>query len=360
MDLPFTAQNIQYAENFLAQGDMGTALPMLLALRDQAEEYIEAECQTTDDTQYFSFADTFERLAYRKVEDDPRTLVQVEIPFDRLYSDLAFAYIRQQEYVLARDMLMQAVRWNPMNCNYRLDLAELFRALGDKQEWAALSVSVLKRASDPVAGGRAYANLGQFFLDEDNLAAAVGCARLAAGTAGDDTRTVRLMNRLNSEHSDWQELTDDHVMAELMQQGIPTSPNAEIAICLLMCASDAAAAGDRNEATRLTVRARDLVGEPASKVLIKLIHESDEELAREKAAHADLNFVVTRPANGASKDDSEDGGADAAGADAGTADATDAAGDAPAGDVAPEADAVPEAGSDAAAHSEGESTDARS
>ena len=56
---------------------------------------------------------------------------------------MAFAYIRQQDYVSARNALMQAVRWDPMNCNYRLDLAELFRALEDKQEWASLSFSVL-------------------------------------------------------------------------------------------------------------------------------------------------------------------------------------------------------------------------
>ena len=284
MDLPFTERDIQYAENFLAQGDMGTALPLLLALRDEAEEYIDAECQTTDDTQFFSFADTFERLAYRRVEKDPRTLVQVGAPFDRLYSDLAFAYIRQQEYVLARDALMQAVRWNPMNCNYRLDLAELFRALGNTQEWAALSASVIERASDPTAGGRAYANLGQFFLDEDNLAAAVGCARLALNSAGGDARTTRLMGRLNSEHPEWQEIEDAEALATLAEQGISVSPNAEIAVCLLMCASDAAAEGDRDEATRLTVRARNLVGEPAAKALIKLIRESDAELAQEQAS----------------------------------------------------------------------------
>ena len=284
MDLPFTERDIQYAENFLAQGDMGTALPLLLALRDEAEEYIEAECQTTDDTQFFSFADTFERLAYRRVEKDPRTLVQVGAPFDRLYSDLAFAYIRQQEYVLARDALMQAVRWNPMNCNYRLDLAELFRALGNTQEWAALSASVIERASDPTAGGRAYANLGQFFLDEDNLAAAVGCARLALNSAGGDARTARLMGRLNSERPEWQEIEDAEALATLAEQGISVGPNAEIAVCLLMCASDAAAEGDRDEATRLTVRARNLVGEPAAKALIKLIRESDAELAQEQAS----------------------------------------------------------------------------
>lgn len=44
--------------------------------------------------------------------------------------------------------------------------------------------------------------------------------------------------------------------------------SAEIAICLIMCATDAASDGDKQEATRLTVRARDLVGEEACAAII--------------------------------------------------------------------------------------------
>ena len=167
MDLPISLQDITYAENYLAQGDLATATPLLERLVELAEEYIDAECKTEENRQFFSFDSKFERLAYRRVEKDPRELVQVEVPFDRLYSDMAFAYIRQQDYVSARNALMQAVRWDPMNCNYRLDLAELFRALEDKQEWASLSFSVLERASDGKCAARAYANLGQYFLEAE-------------------------------------------------------------------------------------------------------------------------------------------------------------------------------------------------
>ena len=57
------------------------------------------------------------------------------------------------------------------------DLAELFRALEDKQEWASLSFSVLERASDGKCAARAYANLGQYFLEPEteNISAATSC-----------------------------------------------------------------------------------------------------------------------------------------------------------------------------------------
>ena len=287
MDMPIDARDIAYAENCLASGDLETAAPLLEQLAQAAGEYAERELQATDQKQWFCFDNAFERLAYRRVERDPRELEQVEVPLDRLYADLAFVHIRRQEWEDARDALMQAVRWNPMNCNYRLDLAELFRVLGDSQEWAALSASVLERAADARSAGCAYANLASFFLEAGNPRAAAGCQRLATRLAANEQRVVRLGARMEQEHPELADEPDDALFAEVNLQGVSTSPNAEIAICLLMCASDAAAAGDRDEAARLTVRARDLVGAEACEALVKLIRESDAELAQERAGSAD-------------------------------------------------------------------------
>ncbi len=290
MEAPFSMNDLAYAENFLAQDDAQTALPLLLDLRDAAEAFIDTSCTPTEDTQYFSFGSTFERLAYRRVEGDPRTLVNVTVPFDRLYADLSFAYVRLNEHTLARDALMQAVRWNPMRCAYRLDLAELFRFLGDTKEWASLSHSVVERASNARDAARAYANLGLLFLDEENLAAASACARRACEL--DDTcRTATMLReRLDRDYPEHAEISDEQAFAELEQQGVPATPNAEIAVCMLMCATDAARAGNEQEATRLTIAARDLIGADASRALIQLIRESDAELAsehREEGRHAE-------------------------------------------------------------------------
>ena len=97
MDLPIDAHDIEYAENFLASGDLAAALPLLERLVELFEEYADAEFCDTERTQWFSFHDAFERLAYRRVENDPRELVQLDVPVDRLYSALAFAYIRTQD-----------------------------------------------------------------------------------------------------------------------------------------------------------------------------------------------------------------------------------------------------------------------
>ena len=277
METPISEQDIEYAETYLAAGDISTASQMLERYLELAEEYIAEECQATDEVQYFSFQDSFERLCYARVEHDPRRIVAVPAPFDRLYSDVAYVCIQQQDYERARDALVQAVRWNPMNCKYRLDLAEIFRALGDIQEWAALSNSVLERASDGRVAARAYSNLGQLFIDQDNAVAASGCARLDVRLAPADARTVALMDRLAKEHPEVAKDSDDHVLGELSIQGIPTSPSADVAICLLICASDAATAGDRAQAAEYTARANGLIGKEACSALIKMIRETDNE-----------------------------------------------------------------------------------
>ena len=289
MDLPIDAHDIEYAENYLVTGDIATALPLLRKLVEMVEEVTEKECVPTDKVQYFTFEDPFERLAYRRVEKDPRELVQLDVPLDRLYSALAFACIQLKDWESARDALMQAVRWNPMNCSYRLDLAEIFRVLGDTKEWSALSFSVVERASDAKSLARAYANLGQFLLDEGNALAASGCVRLALNYAPNEQRVTRLVNRIAQEAPETADDTDDHALSALAQEGVPTAPSADVAICLLMSATDAAAAGDKNLATTLTVRAHELVGEEACRVLVKMIRESDAELAAEaeEAQHAE-------------------------------------------------------------------------
>ena len=123
MDMPIVAHDIDYVESLLAAGELEEARIMLEQLAEQAGEYADAACQATEARQWFSFADAFERLAYRRVERDPRELTQVEAPFDRLYAALGYVYIQKRQLEPARDALKLAVRWNPMNCAHRLNLA---------------------------------------------------------------------------------------------------------------------------------------------------------------------------------------------------------------------------------------------
>lgn len=265
------------AEGLIAGGQADLAVELLERLAADAEEYVDRNCPTTDEVQWFSFPTIFERLCYRRVEKDPRELRDVGEPLDRLYADLAFALVNEGDYAAATEALRQAVRWNPMGCGYRLDLAELYRTNGDVDEYLALTFSVFERASDVRHLVRAFCNFARHFMDTGADSAAAAALRCARRLDWPDVVLEDLLERAKGTRADPDSLSDEQASSVLAENGLPDGANAEVALCMLMCATDSAASGDRTLATALTVRARDLVGAPAVKALLELIRSTDAE-----------------------------------------------------------------------------------
>lgn len=265
------------AEGLIAGGQADLAVELLERLAADAEEYVDRNCPTTDEVQWFSFPTIFERLCYRRVEKDPRELRDVGEPLDRLYADLAFALVNEGDYAAATEALRQAVRWNPMGCGYRLDLAELYRTNGDVDEYLALTFSVFERASDVRHLVRAFCNFARHFMDTGADSVAAAALRCARRLDLPDAVLEDLLERAKGTRADPDSLSDEQASSVLAENGLPDGANAEVALCMLMCATDSAASGDRTLATALTVRARDLVGAPAVKALLELIRSTDAE-----------------------------------------------------------------------------------
>lgn len=266
---------LERAEGLMLQGQPERAAELLARLAEDAEEYVDKNCPTTDEVQWFSFPTLFERLAYRRVEKDPRELRDVGEPLDRLYGDLALANVHAGDYDAAMSALKSAIRWNPMDCGSRLNLADLYRVAGDMQEYLALTYSVFERASDARHLARAFVNFSGWFQASEKPRTAAAALRAARALAVRDSSVDAALDQAAGTERDPDLVSDDEVEALLAEEGLPDGANADIAVCLLMCASDAAAAGARDVAANLTLRARDLVGEAAAKALLELIRESD-------------------------------------------------------------------------------------
>ena len=260
MALSALSDELMRAEGMMMQDQNEEALELLLRLAEDAEEYVDCNCQTTDEVQYFAFPTLFDRLAYRRVENDPRKLEDVHEPFDRLYGDLAMAYVRTGDYENAMNALKTAIRWNPMNCGFRLDLADLFKIAGDIREHIALT--------------RAFLNFAAWFEAQGRLEQAAACLRAARRFEVKDSTLEAALDQATDTPKDPDGLTDEEANDLLEAEGLPTGANAEIAVCLLMCAQDCAAMGDRATATEMTIRARDLVGEKAALTLLQLVRDA--------------------------------------------------------------------------------------
>ena len=268
---------IERAEGMIVQGQDEAARDILARLAEDVEEYVDRNCVATEDEQWFSFPTIFERLAYRRVEKDPRTLHDVGEPLDRLYADLALACVRTNDYQSAIEALKCAVRWNPMGCGYRLDLADLFKAEGNMEEYLALTYSVFERASEAAHLVRAFVNFAGWFEVSEKPRTAAAALRAARRLGVKDASLTAALDQAADTERDPDGVTDEEASQLLGEEGLPDGANAEVAICLLMCATDAADAGDRFVATELTVRARDLVGEDAAMALIELIRQTDSD-----------------------------------------------------------------------------------
>ena len=284
MDESGMTEGLAHAEALMIEGQNDEALDVLLGIAEDAEEYVDRNCPTTDEVQWFSFPTVFERLAYRRVEKDPRELRDVGEPMDRLYGDLALAAVHTGDYDIATNALKQAVRWNPMGCENRLNLADLFRVNGDINEYLALTYSVFERASDARHLARAFANFSEYFLVQQKPRTAAAALRAGRRLGVRERALDHALDQAADTTHDPDLVGDDEARDLLAQEGLPDGANAEIAICLLMCATDAAQAGQQDVATNLTVRARDLVGEDASMALLRLIRQSDEDLAADQGA----------------------------------------------------------------------------
>lgn len=274
------ADELRRAEGLLLQGQDEAAGELLSRLAEDAGEYVDRNCPTSAEVQWFSFPTLFERLAYRRVEGDPRELRDVGEPLDRLYADLALADVRLGDYDAAMAALRSAVRWNPMGCENRLNLADLYRVAGDMRECLALTYSVFERASSPEHLVRAYLTFANWFESEGNHTAAAASLYAARQLGADDSALEAALDQAAGTDHDPDRLSATEAQDALGAEGLPFGANAEIAVCLLMCATDAAEVGERGLATRLTVRARDLVGEDAAMSLLGLIRETDREMSQ--------------------------------------------------------------------------------
>ena len=266
-------EELERAEGLLLQDEGELAEALLARLADDAEAYVDANCPTTDELQWFAFPTLFDRLAYRRVERDPRELRDVGEPLARLYADLALARVRAEDYEGASAALRAAIRWNPMDCASRLNLADLCRVSGDTQEYLALTYSVFERASEAGHLARAFVNFAGWFQASEKSRVAAAALHAARNLdVRDGVLAAALEQAAGTDHDP--DLVTDAEATELLD-----GANAEIAICLLMCAGDAAAAGASDVAVNLTLRARDLVGEAAATALLDLIRETDGEVA---------------------------------------------------------------------------------
>ncbi|MBR2835870.1 MAG: hypothetical protein IKE43_09235 [Coriobacteriales bacterium] len=274
----FTIEQLEQIEGYLAQERCQDIQPALEGLVHDMELYIDENCETTNSKQYFSFATQFEHLTYKRVEDDPRELELVPVPFDRAYADYAFCCIQLDDLENAAEMLKKAIRWNPMNCAHRLDLASVMARLGDYEQFLKLTYSVFSRASHASHLVRAYLNFSDYFIACTQYETAAACIKAALRLSPEDMRANNAATKLVVEHQcDPKAQTDELCTSLLEAEGLPEGANVEIVLSALLLADLAGGQGDLKTCQEMAKIAVELVGQKKAMALAQIIKEQGEE-----------------------------------------------------------------------------------
>lgn len=297
----FTVEQLERAESFLADAKYDQILPAFEGLVADMETYIDENCLTTDAVQWFSFDSPFELLTYRRIEDDPRELKAAERPFARAYADLAFCQISLGNYEDAAENLKKAVRWNPMNCSYRLNLAGVFKRLGDYEEHLRMTFSVFARASHSTHLVRAYDSFAEYFIGCEQYETAAACVKCGLRLHEQDKRLVEKAAKLRDEHQcDPAAQTDELTESLLDEQGIPQGANVEVVLSALLLADISGARSDMQTCADMAQIAVDLVGQQRATALAKMVSDAaqqtypeEEDAGRVSSDFDDPNAAAT-------------------------------------------------------------------
>lgn len=282
----FTVEQLERGEAYLADEKYEEVLPYLEGMAADAQTFIDETYAPDDKVQWFSFSSQFELLTYKRVESDPREIRPAVRPFDRMFADLGFCQMQLGRFEDARESLKQAVRWNPMDCAHRLDLAWVMGRLGEYEEHLRMAYSVFDRASKSSQLARAYTIFCSYFKSGEQYETAAACAKCGLELAPDDPQLNNMATDLALSHqSNPREMTDALAESLLDAQGIPAGANVEVVLSALMLADIAGASGDMQTCADMAQVAVDLVGQERANALAQLVADTARDEFPEDASH---------------------------------------------------------------------------
>lgn len=132
----------------------------------------------TDDsvTEYRCFHEPFEELLYQ-VRQQSHKVVHAPgfIPYDRIYLQYGQLLMMANRLDDARQAFEKAVYWSPASCPVKLVYADILRKQGDWEAVFRVSLDAFHYAFMPQDLACCYRNVGDYFLQKNQYAEAMGC-----------------------------------------------------------------------------------------------------------------------------------------------------------------------------------------
>lgn len=176
-------------EDDLQAGDYENAQLTLEALISGIEEIDDYE--DDEKTVYQTFHEPFELIMYEDtIQDSTQEIIGIPEPFDDIYLSYGRLLIELKEFKLAKETLLKGKRWNPVNADMLLCLADIYQIEGDLKKFLKVTLDALKIAFKAKQVASCFVNLGDYFSIEKLYPPARVCYHLAHTYDKDNKETI--------------------------------------------------------------------------------------------------------------------------------------------------------------------------
>lgn len=152
------------AQKKAAAGDYDGAKKIL----EETIERLEAsEIYKDPKVQYHTFAGPIEQIIFLNDCDKMREYAAAPEPFATLYLTYGNLLMGMEDFEGAKSALENAIRWNPVNPNLKLEYADIFRAENDMESFFETSLDALTTAYTKEYLGHIYRNIGYYFIEKE-------------------------------------------------------------------------------------------------------------------------------------------------------------------------------------------------
>lgn len=152
------------AQKKAASGDYSEAKKIL----EETIDRLEASVLYNDPSvQYHTFAAPIEQIIFLNDCDRSFTYAGAPEPFATLYLTYGNLLMGMEDFDGAKAAVENAIRWNPVNPNLKLEYADVFRAMGDLEGFYETSLDALTTAYTKEYLGHIYRNIGYYFIEKE-------------------------------------------------------------------------------------------------------------------------------------------------------------------------------------------------
>ncbi len=179
------------------------------------------------DGKWFSFNHILETYYYVSFMKDASPLQYTEYNISAFYRLYGFSLMKLERYEKAKDAYIQAVKWNPVDLDSYVQMAELYKQMKDLEGVKSVTMNFYNYCCTRETMARFYRNMGYYYLEKDEFETAAALYQYSNIFCYTDSadRELRFIGRAQDKEIPQYDIP---VMQKILgENGIPLGPNPD-------------------------------------------------------------------------------------------------------------------------------------